>query len=321
MGTLIGHVAPGAGFLLIGLWHLFNTIRNYAHGPWNFETRPWFPAKVCRGKLRHMELYAIMGGSLLSIASELFIGPAKHQPLANDFSIPSDHLNNFEHSTISLFLFIYALVALLADTCEGFSNIRLPFGLVHTLGALAFAQELLLFHLHSADHMGLEGHYHWLLQSIISVSLACTLLEVQWPQSFLVALFRSLSVVYQGVWFIQMGLVLWVPAFTPKGCRLRQETLHRVVRCEDEASTMRAKALATLQFSWYLAALMVFTVLSLVLAIRFYSSARKYESIEEAVAAEDRKVELSTHPLQSRSLDSSHSWMEGFKSPSVSLER
>ncbi|MCO5567780.1 hypothetical protein L7F22_021476 [Adiantum nelumboides] len=325
MGTFIGHVAPGVGFLIIGLWHLFNTLRNYARSPWNFETRPWFPSKLCGGKLRHIELYAIMGGSLLSIASELFIGPQRHQPLADDLSIPPEHLNNFEHSTISLFLFMYALVAWLSDTgspndAENGVVRMLPFGLVHIVGALAFAQELLLFHLHSADHMGLEGHYHWLLQLIIWVSLVSTLMEVSWPQSFLVALVRTLSIVFQGVWFIQMGFVLWIPMFTPKGCALKRKELHQVVRCDSEEFTMRAKALATLQFSWYLAGVVAVVLLAFVLTIRCYTPSPKYESIEDAVEGGDLgKAELAIHSYKTRSLSGSDGSMEGF--PALNLER
>ncbi|KAH7422690.1 hypothetical protein KP509_12G020700 [Ceratopteris richardii] len=323
MGTFIGHVAPGAGFLIIGLWHFFNTLRNYARGPWNYETRPWFPALIFNGKLRHIELYAIMGGSLLSIASELFIGPAKHQPLAADLSIPPEHLNNFEHSTISLFLFLYALVARLAesgshgDADSGIARM-LPYGLVHLMGALAFAQELLLFHLHSADHMGLEGHYHWLLQLIVFVCLICTLMEVIWPQSFLVAFVRTLAIVFQGVWFIQMGFVLWMPIFTPKGCELKQEKFHRLVRCESEDFTMRAKALATLQFSWYLAALVALSLLALTYAIRYYAPSPKYRTIDDAMEAQDPgEAEMAAHPHRSRSTNGSESSVEGLAAHNV----
>jgi len=168
MGTFIGHVVPGSGFLLIGLWHLFSTIRNYTQSPWDFHTRPWFPARFGRGKLKYMELVAIIAGSCLSILAELFIGPRRHQPLADDWSIPQEHLNNFEHSSISLFFLIYASVALYAEVRQ----LTVPPGALHVIAALAFSQELLLFHLHSADHMGAEGHYHWLLQLIIAVSLS-----------------------------------------------------------------------------------------------------------------------------------------------------
>jgi len=122
MGTFIGHVLPGAGFLLIGLWHIFNTITNYARSPRDFHTRPWFPAKFNRGKFKYVELAAIIAGSCLSILAELFIGPRRHQPLADDWSIPPEHLNNFEHASISLFFLLYASVALYAERSKFTQN-------------------------------------------------------------------------------------------------------------------------------------------------------------------------------------------------------
>jgi len=257
MGTFIGHVAPGTGLLLIGLWHLFNTITNYAHSPWDFRSRPWFPAKFGGGKLKYVELASIIAGSCLMISAELFIGPDRHQPLADDWSIPPEHLHNFEHSSMSLFFLIYASVALYTDV----HRLTVPPGTLHVIVALAFGQELLLFHLHSADHMGVEGHYHWLLQLILLVSLSVILLEVAFPQSFLLAMVRSASVLFQGVWFIHMGFMLWIPLFVPKGCQMDRSEGHDVVNCASQKATMRAKALATLQFNWYLAGIVLFTIL------------------------------------------------------------
>ncbi|KAJ7299193.1 hypothetical protein O6H91_Y103800 [Diphasiastrum complanatum] len=255
MGTLIGHVGSGTGFFLVGLWQLFNVIRNYTQSPWTFEAKPWFPFKI-KSKLKYTELYVIMFGSTLFIAGELFIFPEKHQPLAKDWTIPSEHLKNFEHSSIAFFFLLYATVAL----CLSCWRMEVPYGLVHLLAAIAFSQELLLLHLHSSDHIGLEGQYHWLFQLIVFVCLCGTLLEIALPHSFLVALVRAMGVFFQGCWLIQMGIVLWIPAATPTDCKLHNEDDHNVVRCSDKAE-MRAKALATLQFNWYLAAVVIFTLL------------------------------------------------------------
>lgn len=256
MGTFIGHVAPGTGFLLLGLWHLYNIISNYAHSPWDFQTRPWFPAKFGRGKFKYAELAVVIVGSCLSILAELFIGPERHQPLADDWSIPPEHLQNFEHSSISLFFLIYASVALYAELCK----FTVPPGALHVIVALAFSQELLLFHLHSADHMGAEGHYHWLLQLILAITLSATLLEVAFPHSFMLATVNSASLVFQGAWFIHMGFMLWIPLFVPKGCQMVRTEGHYVVKCATQEATMRAKALANLQFNWYLAGIVLFTI-------------------------------------------------------------
>ncbi|KAL2652496.1 hypothetical protein R1flu_020624 [Riccia fluitans] len=59
------------------------------------------------GWQKYMESLAIMLGSIISISAELFIYTAKHQPFADDWSIPDNHLNNVKHSTMSLLFFIF----------------------------------------------------------------------------------------------------------------------------------------------------------------------------------------------------------------------
>ncbi|KAJ0953139.1 hypothetical protein HanPSC8_Chr02g0080481 [Helianthus annuus] len=101
MGTLVGHVAPGFGFLVIGLWHLLNHIKLHVQNPKTYHSLPWFPST----KIRYLELFLIMVGCTMSIAMELVIGPDRHQPFDTDGTIPSNHLHNFEHSFISLTFF------------------------------------------------------------------------------------------------------------------------------------------------------------------------------------------------------------------------
>ncbi|KAJ4754230.1 Plant viral-response family protein-like [Rhynchospora pubera] len=167
---MIGHAGPGIGFLLIGLWHLYNHIKLYSLRPKTYVAPPWFPNR----KLRYLELILIIGGSLLSIAAELFIGPEKHQPFDSDGTIPSNHLHNFEHAAISFTFLVYASFAVYFDRMK----MKMGDSMTQILAGIAFAQQYLLFHLHSADHMGIEGQYHWLLQLVIVVSLATTLIGI-----------------------------------------------------------------------------------------------------------------------------------------------
>ncbi|KAL0389843.1 UNVERIFIED_CONTAM: hypothetical protein Scaly_0341400 [Sesamum calycinum] len=215
MGTLIGHVAPGFGFFIFGLWHLFNHIKLHALRPNSYTSSPWFPTS----RIKYLELYFIMLLSSISISMELFIGPDRHQPLDPDGTIPSNHLHNFEHSNISLTFFTYALFSIILDKLAPPAQ----YGLTNLLGAVAFGQQLLIFHLHSADHMGVEGQYHWLLQIAIFTSLATTLLGIHYPKSFLNSFVRSVSIMFQGVWLMVMGFMLWTPSLIPKGCFMNLE--------------------------------------------------------------------------------------------------
>ena len=262
MGTLVGHVAPGFGFLLIGLWHLFNNIKLHTLNSKSYISPPWFPSS----KFKYLELLLIMGGSATSISMELFIGPDRHQPFDPDGTIPSNHLHNFEHSSISMTFFVYATFAIILDRI----NSKARHGLTQLLGAMAFAQQLLLFHLHSADHLGPEGQYHMLLQIVVVVSLTTTLMGIGMPKSFLVSFVRSVSIFFQGVWLIVMGFMLWIPGLITKGCFMNAEEGHTVVRCRDNEALHRAKSLVNIQFSWYLIGVTIFSMVLYLILEKIY---------------------------------------------------
>lgn len=265
MGTLIGHVAPGFGFFAIGFWHLFNHLKLHLTLSHKYRSLPWFPASF----LRHLELYLIMLGCVASVSMELFIGPQRHEPLDTDGTIPSNHLHNFEHSSISLAFFVYASSALLFDFI-GIRPVNEVNEVVQFLASIAFALQLLLFHFHSADHMGVEGQYHWLLQLVIFVSLCTALMGISKPRSFMVGFVRSISILFQGVWLMTMGFMLWTPQLIPKGCFMYLEDGHKVVRCHDEESLERAKSLVNIEFSWFLIGLGVFAVTFYLVMVKIY---------------------------------------------------
>ncbi|KAH6784951.1 proteinase inhibitor I4 [Perilla frutescens var. hirtella] len=279
MGTLVGHVAPGFGFFIIGLWHLFNHIKLHAINPKNYTSSPWFSTS----RIKYLELYLIMFGSSMSISMELFIGPDRHQPLDSDGTIPSNHLHNFEHSNISLTFFIYAFFSILLDKLAPPAQ----YGLTNLLGAAAFGQQLLLFHLHSADHMGVEGQYHWLLQIAIFTSLVTTLLGINYPKSFLNSFVRSVAILFQGVWLMAMGFMLWTPTLIPKGCFMNLEEGHKVVRCHGEESLERAKSLVNIQFSWYVVGVTIFSMTLYLAMVKLYSEKVEYHSLSKFALHDD----------------------------------
>ncbi|XP_019163749.1 PREDICTED: transmembrane protein 45A-like [Ipomoea nil] len=295
MGTLVGHVAPGFGFFVIGLWHLLNHIRLHALHPKAYTSLPWFPTP----RIKYLELFLIMGGCLGSISMELFIGPARHQPLDLDGTIPSNHLHNFEHSNISLTFLVYAVFSVLLDKTAAPAK----FQLTQFLGAMAFAQQLLLFHLHSADHMGVEGQYHWLLQAVIFVSLATTLLSIPFPRSFLTGFVRSASILLQGVWFMAMGFMLWTPELIPKGCFINSEEGHQVVRCHAHGDLERAKSLVNIQFSWYVIAVTIFAVAAYLALLKIYDQKVEYQSLATKLDDQDDETTIEIEDVEAQKRD------------------
>lgn len=279
MGTLVGHVAPGFGFFVIGLWHLVNHIKLHALYPNSYTSLPWFPTSTHR----YSELFLIMAGCTVSIAMELFIGPARHQPFDTDGTIPSNHLHNFEHASISMTFFVYAFFSIFLDKIEA----KTKHSLTQLLACVAFGQQLLVFHLHSSDHMGVEGQYHKLLQIIILLCLATTLLGINYPRSFEISFVRSLSILFQGLWLMVMGFMLWIPQLIPKGCFLNSEDGHQVVRCHDNEALHRAKALVNIEFSCYIIGVAIFAVTVYLVLLKFYPEKVEYESLTNLIEREE----------------------------------
>ncbi|CAI5485082.1 unnamed protein product [Closterium sp. Yama58-4] len=231
MGTFEGHLLPGAAFLLLGSWQQFNVLRAFFKHPGSFQSRAWFPTATT-GVRRYMELIFIALGATASIL----------------ITLPSPS-----------FFLLHALTCLLCDLLPG-----LPPYLAHLVGASALAQEFLLFHFHSADHMGLEGHYHVLLRIPIAIGAICAALEIAHPTSFMLSLVRAMSFQLQGGVFIQIALCIWVPSLVPLHCV--RDVVVNTVACESEVWHSRAEALATLQFTWWSAAVVLSTLIATILA-------------------------------------------------------
>ncbi|XP_074292913.1 uncharacterized protein LOC141619792 [Silene latifolia] len=277
MGTFLGHFVPGLALITLGLWHTINTIRcYYLKGPTNFVSRFWYPFNHSVFKVRELELILILFFSILAIILQVFDYPSFHLIF---------ELDNFEHATMFLHLAIFTGFAL----CAEFTHIsETVSGVIGMLGASVFCQELFLLHFHSTDHVGLEGCYHGLLQLIVLTSVISALATTFFPASFQSALLLSLSVVFQGCWFVNMGFMLWVPKFTPQGCFGQKNTVGGgemvhggAVTCESPEADFRARALANLQFSWILAGILVFTGLSSVILARKRPGVRQLTVYEQ----------------------------------------
>lgn len=260
MGTLVGHIIPGLALFLLGLWHTINTIKAYfVKGPSSFTVRFWYQFNAFHSsRLKHLELISIISFSILAISLQVLDFPSVRFVF---------ELDSFEHVTMFLQLTVFASFILCAELFTDSSE--LLSGFVGILASSVFAQELFLLHFHSTDHVGIEGHYHLLLQIIVFVSLLAAIATTCFPKSFAAALVLSISVMFQGCWFLNMGFMLWVPAFVPQGCSMNDlgnktksgghhnHGMVGAISCGSHEADFRARALANLQFSWIFCVIMV----------------------------------------------------------------
>lgn len=88
-----------------------------------------------------------------------------------------------------------------------------------------------------------------------------------------------------------IGAMVWVPSHVPKGCSLVEEDGRNTVRCHSKASLHRAKALANLQFGWYLSFLTVFVVALYLYVCNRYPAEATYVRVPEAGEDEEQLQE------------------------------
>lgn len=278
------HLVAGLGLACLGLWHTFNTVRAYySKGSAKFMSRTWYPFKSPLRKLENLELILILSFAILSIFTQILDLNLVH------FSFK---LQNLEHATMFLHLAIFAGFTLFAE----FSNLS---EILHCVSAVlassVFAQELFLLHYHSSNHLGIEGHYHWLFELIVCISVLSAVVATVYPTNFPASLALSISIVLQGCWFMIMAFMLWVPTFVPQGCIPQPEnpgsgssTRHGAVICGSPEADFRARALANLQLSWIISAVLFF-VAGLCLTVARSTALRRptstdYEQLSSRVA-------------------------------------
>lgn len=255
MGKFTEHLIAGLALASLGLWHTFNTVRAYySNGSSKFMSRTWYPFKSPLRKLENLELILILSFSILSIFTQILDLKLMH------FSFK---LQNFEHATMFLHLSIFAGFTLFAE----FSNLsEILHSVSGVLASSVFAQELFLLHHHSTNHHGIEGHYHWLFELIVCISFLSAAVATISPTNFPSSLVLSISIILQGCWFMIMALMLWVPSFVPQGCipllvghgSGSGSIRHGAVICESPEADFRARALANLQLSWIISAVLFF---------------------------------------------------------------
>ncbi|CAM6086712.1 unnamed protein product [Calypogeia fissa] len=268
MGSFKGHLLPGSMFIMVGLWHLFNSILNYVAHPRTFRGRVWHPVRGAKGKLKYTELYIIAVGSFVDMCIEFFY--STHMKFIVDGELNPTHMNDFEHAAMLLMFFIFFVTCILNEST---GLLSLPEGALYVIAAMAFTAEYLLFYFHSTNHAGMEGRYHKLLVLLIGLCIVFSLLGAAFPESFLIDLSGGLVITLQGLWFYQTAFTLYGPLM-PTGCTLKPSS---DIVCDAPEFEIRAQSLANSQLSAHVVGLLTVVLMFYAIAARVWGHHDLYD--------------------------------------------
>ncbi|KAF8066382.1 TMEM45B [Scenedesmus sp. PABB004] len=165
-----------------------------------FVSRTWWPWPAGWFPGPAVEPAALVVGTLLGIAIELYIGWGGPRPLySTDGHFAAFHANNYQHALMYAAFLASGLVDLLGAATP------LPRGVEQCFLALAFFVEALLMGLHTKPNP-LDELVHWLLTHVMLACCVAAAAEVAAPRSLLLAVARCMLVMLQDA-----GGLMFVP--------------------------------------------------------------------------------------------------------------
>lgn len=221
--------AAGVGFLVVGFLQGFKQIRSYRLRSSRSSSFQRFGVRR-KSWYHDVELYVILVFALSHVISDLVVSSTEA-----DLQHPVAVSVNSQRLVVAINFLFYAIVALIVDNT---TVLPVPPEMISLLALSAFVQEFLLFYF-QRDGAGLETQYHYLLLVPIGVCAGATAAEIPYPKAVLPPLLRSMGLVLQGTWFVQIAVSVFSSKWISQGCTVKEdgEGDYTVV-CEGESSSL-----------------------------------------------------------------------------------
>ena len=237
VGSFVGHIGPGALFILLGAWWAYNVCLRAAVTASNnlsFSSRSWYRFPVKRFQLVEPCLKIIF--PVIALSMELLLDhlnePAPYQSMfcpkgttrAGEFA--GDNLNNWQHASSYPAVIASGLVDLLSHYVE------LPPGVVRAFSSLWIGIMAFLMFVHEKSE-ALDKMVHWLLAVSMAVAFFFQAAEVRYPRSSIVSMGKAASTVFVGAWLVEIGVVMYTgrAAWTNEASRAAAAMLAPIFFC------------------------------------------------------------------------------------------
>ncbi|XP_004834912.1 transmembrane epididymal protein 1A-like [Heterocephalus glaber] len=212
MGTLVGHLLPAIGFLLISLYYAVLLSLALLRG--HRVLKPPLPPKEKRGhslwQREPLEGMVKVVFTFTGILGELFYPPGVNRTRLVDWDDPQRPFlfkDGWQHITMYSFFMFSGVVDIVSQRCLARQNVKLE----RAAEALAFYVVVLLMATHIENKNTLEIRVHVLFM-VPTFLLALMLnIEVWVPDQLALWVLKTWMVLVLSSWLLQLCVVLYAP--------------------------------------------------------------------------------------------------------------
>lgn len=212
-GSLIGHIGPGALFIIWGTWWAYNVCLRAAVTATNrltFSSASFYRFPSKRFQLVEPCLKIVF--PLIALSMELYFDHLnedrpyqslycpKGEKLEGEFA--GDNVNNWQHASSYPAVIVSGCMDILSHYVELPSSITRAFSSLW-IGIMAF---LMFVH---EKHEALDKVAHWLLAVSMLLAFVFQVLEIQHKKSIVVSMGKAVSTIFVGAWLIQVGVMMY----------------------------------------------------------------------------------------------------------------
>ncbi|CAF0947710.1 unnamed protein product [Didymodactylos carnosus] len=246
MGTLMGHILPGAFFIIFAIWWGFALAVKYFHvrhptkKTLKFRSSTTFSCFCCPNI--PFESYLKLAFISIGILGEAITG-LKHP---YDDTLQKRQWRFVEVNAQHITMFFSFGFASFFEILVHSQRYDLPEGIEYVTNILAYAIEgfLFKFHLHGRDEIDI--HVHTLLVYAISLCVLAGIWEYCRPNQILATYARIAFTFLQGTWFCEAGFILYPPYDSPNWKWVASHSQILII---------------TLTFIWHLLLILIFLLL------------------------------------------------------------
>ncbi len=239
MGSFTGHALPGSFFIVYALWWTIQIFRRYYRslqpGGASYRSSVTFPCSCLCWRFKQWEVEGFLKIFFAAVGMAGEISPTFHsgKPVS---------MKDAQHATMYFFFMMSGIIDILVH--HRISVI--PPGIEYVTVMLALIAEGILFKFHLHGRSDLDVLIHTFLLYAIYGSILAFAAEMYFRTSLMVALVRAFFTLVHGTWFWQVGFILYNP--NPKAVPWNESDHQQMM-------------VATMIFTWHLAAVMILVLL------------------------------------------------------------